>query len=170
MAISDASGKGYAASDTEHEQLKLLFDYTKFHIGLYTTLVTLLIAFIKLGPGEPDLLQQISIALTVLLFVLAGACGGVVASNIPHYRRFSDFMAAPIGPRWLRAERWTKKSRSAMAASPLAGANWVSCEHAFFWLGIASAVIGAGLNLFGNEMLATQSQPCNEIFLECRSS
>jgi len=27
--------------DTELEQLKLLFDYTKFHIGLYMTIATI---------------------------------------------------------------------------------------------------------------------------------
>jgi len=32
--------------DTELEQLKLLFDYTKFHIGLYTTIATIMAALI----------------------------------------------------------------------------------------------------------------------------
>jgi hypothetical protein len=36
------------------EQLKSVYDYTKFHIGLYTTLITAVIAFRKFVLGaEP---------------------------------------------------------------------------------------------------------------------
>lgn len=169
MATSDATVHNAVTGNHEGNQLKLLFDYTKFHIGLYTTLVTLLIAFIKLGPVEPDLLQQVSIAITVILFVLAGACGGIVASNIPHHNRLSEFLATPIGPRWMRFGQG-RDSAGSERVSKFVGANWVSLEHAFFWLGIVSALIGAGFSLFDAGLPAMQSQPCNKIFLECRAS
>lgn len=43
-ATVDTDGEPHDAN-IEFEQLKLLFDYTKFHIGLYTTIATILVRY-----------------------------------------------------------------------------------------------------------------------------
>ena len=108
------------------DQLKLLMDYTKFHIGMYITLCTGLIAVLKFlgdkAPGfNPFLLW------TLGLFVVAGAAGGLVGSSIPYFRSFDDLMTAWLGPwdfKWITG-RWC-----------------THLEHSAFWLGILVAVIG----------------------------
>ena len=68
--------------DQEHqEQIKLLFDYTKFHIGLYTTLAGALVA--ALGSSFAEDVISWALGLGILLIALAGLCGGVVASSLP---------------------------------------------------------------------------------------
>jgi hypothetical protein len=68
-------------------QLKFLFDYTKFHIGMYTTLMGAVVAFLKFNAkftaaGEPWWLR-LCLVITLLCFLGAGVCGGAIASNIP---------------------------------------------------------------------------------------
>ncbi len=154
------------------ERLKLLFDYTKFHIGLYTTLVTLLIALISLGSEELVFIQHIALAATTVCFVLAGACGGVIASNIPYFATLGEFQRTGFGPRWL----WSKKQATAanlpnpgFAMFPiLKGPTWASLEHLFFWLGILIALAGTGWSLFASGAPAPRAFDCNPIYLECR--
>jgi hypothetical protein len=54
------------------EQVKLLFDYTKFHIGLYTTLATLLVAVAGSGFAESWKVEAHLVAWAVGAIVLAG--------------------------------------------------------------------------------------------------
>lgn len=173
MSINESREESQGVQDGGFEQLKLLFDYTKFHIGLYTTLVTLLIALISLGSEELVFLQRASLAATTVCFVLAGACGGVIASNIPYYTTLSAFRAASFGPRWL----WKKESQTARADTgnrgyamypSLYGPTWATLEHLFFWLGIAIALTGTGWSLFATGAPASQTPDCNPIYLECR--
>jgi hypothetical protein len=104
----------------ELEQLKLLFDYTKFHIGIYATLITALVAAREYWPGPtPGFLKG-----TLAAFLVAGAAGGVVASNIPAFQSYSTFTTALIGVLWFQMK----------------GDSWVHVEHAAFWLGILWAV------------------------------
>jgi hypothetical protein len=107
------------------EQLKLLFDYTKFHIGLYATLVTGTIAvatFTKTGQAFGTLLK-----LMVGCFLLAGLAGGVVASHIPHVSNFETFTETNIG-------FWDINIMKPGA--------WERLEHLAFWVGIAVAFVG----------------------------
>jgi hypothetical protein len=104
----------------ELEQLKLLFDYTKFHIGIYATLIAALVAAREYWPGStPHFLKG-----TLTAFIVAGAAGGVVASNIPAFTSYSAFTSGSIGVWWFQMK----------------GDNWVHVEHAAFWLGILWAV------------------------------
>jgi len=111
----------------ELEQLKLLFDYTKFHIGLYATLITALVAAREYWPARtPEFLKM-----TLAAFIVAGAAGGVVASNIPAYQSYSIFTKTWIG----------------VLGVPIMPAEcWVHLEHVAFWLGIlwaaGNAVVG----------------------------
>ena len=67
------------------DQLKLLSDYTLFHIGLYASLISGLtaLAHFKGASFERKLFRVLLV--TVACFLVAGAAGGVIASNIPNY-------------------------------------------------------------------------------------
>jgi hypothetical protein len=94
----------------EFERLNLLYDYTKFHIGLYTTLVAALVAAREtIIPRAPAYLRW-----TLLFFLLAGAAGGVVASNVPDFSTYSDFLNTRIGP---------------FGWKPMCGLYWIHLEH-----------------------------------------
>ena len=125
-----------AASTHDFDRMKLLFDYTKFHIGVYATLVSLLIGLISLGPGNLSPVQHICLAVTTVFFVLAGACGGIVASNIPNLSGMEEFNNSDLGTAWLFRERLRMK-----------GPKWASLEHFFFWAGIFVALVGLVPNL-----------------------
>ncbi len=74
-------------------QLKFLMDYTLFHIGAYITLSTLLVALLGLeGFKQRAMTMRRYLMLTLVFFVAAGACGGVVASNIPYFLNFDELI------------------------------------------------------------------------------
>ena len=98
-------------------KLKGLFDYTKFHIGLYTGLISLLVGLAKFM-GQPQQMHLLWLKCTLVLLVLAGICGGVVGSNAYEYDSFKKFKDAAIGP---------------FGWKPLSGKTWAHCEHFFFW-------------------------------------
>jgi hypothetical protein len=81
------------------EQQKALMDYTKFHIGLYTTLCTLLVGIIGLNAfsGHPRALIPY-LLVTLICFAIAGAFGGLVGSSLPNYKTWAEFRAARLGP------------------------------------------------------------------------
>lgn len=110
------------------DQLKALFDYTKFHIGMYTTLIAGIIGIfandqLKIAYGGMIPYIKVSIA----LFLLAGAAGGLIASSVPAHKNWDDFAKSRLGPwslRWIPA--------------PLC----CHIEHTAFWLGCVIASFG----------------------------
>ena len=114
-------------SKLEFERLKLLFEYTKFHILLYTSLITLLIGLFLFGMGENSAAQfRFPMKWVVVCFVVAGGAGGVIGSSIPSYKSLSTFLGAYISPFDIpclkRKGQW-----------------WVNLEHSAFWVGIIVA-------------------------------
>jgi hypothetical protein len=109
-------------------QLKFLFDYTKFHIGLYTTLMGAVVAFLKfthgLSEGEQPWWLRLCLVVTLFCFLGAGACGGAIASNIPDCKRSEDFATKDLTALGIRHLKYPRL------------AHW---EHAFFWTGILVA-------------------------------
>jgi hypothetical protein len=111
--------------DTELEKLKLLFDYTKFHIGLYTAVATIMAALIASKESRFTFNWK-CLAVSIFLLAIAGFAGGVIASSIPGYGSYEVFWEAKIGPlRWraFKAEYWTY------------------IEHASFWVSIFLALL-----------------------------
>ena len=58
------------------DQINLLFEYTKFHIGLYASLIAALVGLMKLGRQHVPSRLLPYLKATVICFVLAGAAGG----------------------------------------------------------------------------------------------
>ncbi len=124
------------------ERLKLLYDYTKFHIGLYGTLLAGFIAILNFGPQSltPETLGTLKFA--VFLLLIAAMSGGVVASSIldvyQNYKvweavpdsegdSLDTFWETPIGPfnfKLMVAKRW-----------------WF-IEHTAFWAAVLLVVGG----------------------------
>jgi len=109
------------------EQVKLLYDYSKFHIGLYSALIVALIGLAKVGgraaiegPG------RVCVYVTAGLFLLAAMAGGTIASTISQ-NSAAVVNNEEIGP--FRFRRYT-------------ALKWAAIEHSLFWLGVGVAVIG----------------------------
>jgi len=116
------------------DQLKQLYDYTKFHIGMYTTLITAIIAVFANDSLKSSYSNFVPfIGITVFCFIVAGLFGGLVASSIPFYTSFQDFSNSRLGP-------WKWKWFSSIICTHL--------EHSAFWLGCLVAVIGLVWTLF----------------------
>jgi len=135
MSPEDAERIDAAAIATASQKsLELLFDYTKFHIGLYLTLTASYIAATSVKVHE-SLLLKIDARLfwpAVICFMVAGLAGGIVASSITqtHARSSGQFLEENIGPweiKWLhfKTRYWT----------------WI--EHTAFWISLGIAAVSA---------------------------
>jgi hypothetical protein len=125
------------------ERLKQLMEYTKFHIGMYATLCTLLIGILGLKMFETEVARTRCILIVVLIcFVLAGMFGGLVGSSIPFYTSFDSFMEAPAIPALLEG-RWATCERvpEVLKFKWLTGKCCTHLEHYFFWAGIVGALV-----------------------------
>ena len=112
----------------EDKQLARLYDYTKFHIGIYLSFaagISALLGTEKAGWFVSKLVAANTGPLyaSLAFMVLAGMCGGVVASSTIECRTFADFWAKPQGPQSIRFLRCQ-------------GKFWAMLEHLFFWLSL----------------------------------
>ncbi len=128
------------SSDKEFERLQLLFDYTKFHILLYTTLITLLIGLFAFGVDVESITQFRKVMKPIVVFFLiAGAAGGVIGTNIPKFDKFSTF--------WHGQDSQDDNNNKKLYISPFGvkflyfpGKVWAYIEHSAFWFGILIAI------------------------------
>lgn len=98
------------------EQLKLLMDYTRFHIGVYLTL----------GAAAIGLLEARLFCASVLLpglalLFVAGIAGGVIGSSIPDFATWTAFDCSKLKVLGIRTWSWRR---------------WAMVEHLSFWLAI----------------------------------
>ena len=112
-------------ANLEFEQLKLLFDYTKFHIGLYTTIATIFGALFAAGDKVPLRFQPVLLLCSAISVCIAGAAGGIIASSIPAFDSYSKFWDSPIGPLWFKGMK---------------AKCWTHIEHIAFWIAIGLAI------------------------------
>ena len=114
------------------KNLELLFDYTKFHIGVYLTLTTAYLSFtkVKFGAAPLTYVNQIWSWVAVAAFMLAGLAGGVIVSSITQTESLDSrsFLEKRIGmwnfkKIWFKARWWT----------------WL--EHTSFWAGLIAAIL-----------------------------
>lgn len=118
--------------NTEHsqmEQLKLLMDYTIFHIGVYITLSGLMVSLLGLKAfANRAKAMRCYILGALTCFLIAGMCGGLIAGNIPYFSSFTAFTDATIGP-WF--------------TPPFLRASYcMNAEHTAFWAGVTVFLFG----------------------------
>lgn len=140
--LTDAPQTGPAADDQggpasseppnrgEFEQVKLLFEYTKFHLGAYMTAAAALVALINTDFGKRICLPEPLVWAAVLFIAIAGVAGGIVASSLPHSSTLEKFWARKVGP--FRLELFT-------------GETWTYVEHSAFWLAIVCVLAAFAL-------------------------
>jgi hypothetical protein len=102
------------------DQLKVLMDYTKFHIGVYLSLGSASVAMVRFTSVSAEDLMP-----SLVLLVVAGAAGGVIGSSIPEYTTWAEFTRSRLG---------------ALGVPLLRYVGWAKVEHLAFW---AAIVLGA---------------------------
>ena len=121
MADTKRSPLSQDPDDPGSEGLDRLLEYTKFHIGVY---------FVAFGATAATLGQSNykywRLLLAAVLFICAGACGGLIASTLPEFKSFRRFEEAYLRPWWIPPGRWQGARY----------AGWAAAEHATFWLGV----------------------------------
>lgn len=121
-----------ALATAKQKSLELLFDYTKFHIGLYLTLTVAYITAATAKVNDQSILSLNSnyIWPAIIAFMVAGLAGGVIASSITQTaaRSSEEFLNQAIGP-------WEWKLIHFQARI------WTWIEHTAFWVGLGSAVL-----------------------------
>jgi hypothetical protein len=119
------------ANSTEKEvkQLERLYDYTKFHIGIYLSaaggLAGLISAAANSETGAPFRAALSgapkAIVLGFVFMVLAGMCGACVATSAIECATYQDFVSNRQG---------------AFGITLFRGKTWVRLEHGFFWMSL----------------------------------
>jgi hypothetical protein len=134
--------------ETKADQLKLLMDYTLFHIGLYTTLISALLALAHFSGKRTEHQLRICISLTVICFSIAGAAGGAIASNIPNYSTFLEF---------------DRERLKVFGFYTMPYRYWGHVEHAAFWFGF---IITVGGFLYCNLKRKTMVNTCHRMWAQ----
>ena len=111
---------------SDEHRLKMLMDYTKFHIGFYAVIITTLLALSQIGEAKviPEFYRS-PILISLVLVLVAGVCGGIIAGNLPEQTSFDQFWDGKTGI-WGIEFIPTKVVARA--------------EHIFFWLAVFNAV------------------------------
>ena len=118
------------------EQFKLLFDYTKFHIGLYTTLAAAYIALMASEYGKRILAPNILwVVAAVAAFVIAGGAGGTIASSCTrlvglHFE--GDPLEQKVFPYRTVKSKWRFPGWKVN--------TWARIEHTAFWIGLVCVI------------------------------
>ena len=111
------------------EQVKLLFDYTKFHITVYTTIATILVAIQSNSFGAHVHLSAGFVPAAIASILLAGLAAGVVAASMPECTGKAHFWEWRTGPYNLPI---------------LTIRQWTYLEHTSFWVSVV-LVVAAGV-------------------------
>lgn len=115
-------------SDKDDKKLERLYDYTKFHIGIYLSFaggIAGLLGSQEAGWFLSCLVKSntFPLYLSLAFMVLAGVCGGIVASSTVECSTFEEFWNGPQGTQTLPFIK-------------LLGKRIVMLEHLFFWISL----------------------------------
>jgi hypothetical protein len=121
MPTREIRREGTSDAAHDYEKVKLLFDYTKYHIGIYITLGTILVGVLGLHDKTPLHFCGLFIWMSIGFIAIAGLAGGIIASTLPESDSLPRFFALRTGP-------WGLKL--------LSGRAWTMVEHTTFWVGL----------------------------------
>ena len=115
------------ASAVQDHRLDRLYDYTKWHLGVYITYASALGAIAAAAVSSTDptwILSAIwkpwSLVAAIILMVLAGLAGGVVATLCIASRSFDECTSSTF--LWIPGKWWTY------------------IEHACFWVSVITTI------------------------------
>jgi len=121
-----------AEAALKQKSIELLYDYTKFHIGVYLTVagayLTAAFATVNNSPVLP--LNLYFLGPAVFFTMVAGFAGGVIVSSLTQWQGggSKEFLCSDIGP-------WDFKRLRGKAI------YWTYVEHTAFWSGLSAAAI-----------------------------
>jgi hypothetical protein len=122
----------------DDKRLERLYDYTKWHLGIYLSVASALTAATGLLAEKSKtenmaiyVEKPILLLLAVAFMFSAGACGGIVASSCTECITYDELWNQKHGPFGLRIVK---------------GRHWAALEHLFFWLSVACAVFAVLLS------------------------
>lgn len=135
------------------EQLNTIYDYTKFHVGLYAGTVAGFLAICQMRSKTLGRGSYVCLCSGVVFVVLAGACGGTVLSNIADPEGVHGFWGPSSSTDTLVGgfrDGW----------QGLALNDWMNWEHRCFWLGVCFLMAGTLLfRAHHAENLAPSEEP-----------
>ena len=119
------------SADAALKSLELLYGYTEFHIGVYLTLTAAYIGLTTASVNNSRLVdvRKELVWVAIVLFMIAGVAGGVIASSITQCNCASSatFLQSDIG-------LWNWK------ATYFKALHWTWIEHTSFWAGLIAAI------------------------------
>jgi hypothetical protein len=107
------------------EQVKLLFEYTKFHITVYGSIAALLLTA-STSIGNSLHLHREYVVAAVCAILVAGLAAGVVAASMPGSTDLIGFWDELGGPYKFRV---------------MTIRSWTFVEHTFFWTAVFFVVL-----------------------------
>jgi hypothetical protein len=110
----------------DYEKVKLLFDYTKYHISVYTTLGTILMGVLGLHNNITLTFCAPLLWVSIGFIAVAGLAGGIIASTLPEKDSLNEFFCQRTG-------FW--------GVHVLSGRTWTRIEHTAFWAGLIAGLI-----------------------------
>jgi len=135
MRADESPTSSPTSKGPEDKRLERLYDYTKFHIGIYLSAaggVAALLGSKDAGWAISTLVgNQYLLYAAFAFMVLAGMCGGIVATSTTESLSFEEFWNGQHGP-------------ATVPSWKASGRDWVAREHGFFWaslLLLAAAVL-----------------------------
>src|SRR5690349_13328789 len=89
------------------DQIKHIYDYTKYHIGFYFALLAALGGFARFGRGvSPD--ERLLLIRITLVLLVAGVAGALVASRIVYGPWGTKFFLIEKSWFWKKRVNWPK--------------------------------------------------------------
>ncbi len=120
------------------EQIKQIYDYTKYHIGFYFVLLAALGGFTKFGKdSSPD--EKLLFRTITFILLVAGIAGALVASRIVYGPWGTKFFLTDKSWFW-KKRNWPKRWRWWWSVADLC----LIVEHYGFWIALLIAIIGFG--------------------------
>ena len=151
VMVASRRPKSLTYDEASIKQLERVFDYTKFHIGLYTTLATIMIAAMseKVAIFGPCTRPMMSIPIAAI--VVAGVAGGVITRNTLEFRNYDEFSSARVSP-FARTS-----SKPSLAKLRLSFRAWSNVEHKSFWVAIVATLLILLAKFVGRAALGSNS-------------
>ena len=120
--------------------LELLFDYTKFHIGIYLTMASAFITIASLKKGDHFVLELrvLAVWFAVGFFLVAGLSGGIIVSSITQCYGHLESSLAPA--RCASTPAFLLQELGPWELELFTGLRWTQIEHTSFWLGLLCAL------------------------------
>lgn len=122
-------------ADAGLERLKLLYDYEKFHIGLYGAMITGFIAILSVWTEKLTLLMVLALGVAIILLLVAAICGAILASSVIDVYNNYNIWSAEIGDDAGPNSFWRKRigpGRSKCWET----SKWWRLGHGSFWAAV----------------------------------